>query len=204
MLTTEFFVTSLIVILIPGTGVMYTVSTGLVCGGRASIDAAAGCTAGIVPHLLACIAGLSVALHLSALAFQLIRYAGCCYLFYLAWSMWRQHGTLAFSRPMDGKDLAKIISRGFLINILNPKLSLFFLAFLPLFISPESGPPTLQLITLAGVFMAMTFGVFVLYGLLANSVRRYLVNGPARLRYLQRSFAAAFALLGLKLAISER
>ncbi len=204
MLNTEFLLTSLVVVLIPGTGVIYTVSNGLFLGWRASIAAAFGCTAGIIPHLSASILGLSAILHMSALAFQGIKFAGACYLLYLARSMWRETGSLNFNSPSMGNGLWHIFVRGFLINILNPKLSIFFLAFLPFFISPDASSPTVQMLILSVVFMAMTLVIFILYGLSANVVRRHVVNSPRMIHWLQRSFAATFAVLGLKLAMTER
>ena len=204
MPSTEFFLTSLVVILIPGTGVIYTVSTGLFRGRRESIAAAAGCTAGILPHLLASILGLSAILHMSALAFQSIKFIGAGYLLYLAWSMWRETGALQFDSHAQARDLLQIATRGFLINILNPKLSIFFLAFLPLFVSGSAASPISQMVLLAMVFMAMTLLVFILYGISANGVRRYVVHSPRTIQRVQRSFAAIFALLGLKLALAEQ
>jgi threonine/homoserine/homoserine lactone efflux protein len=204
MFSTEFFLTSLVVVLIPGTGVIYTVSIGLFLGWRGSIAAAFGCTAGIIPHLTASILGLSAILHMSALAFQAVKFAGVLYLLYLAWSMWRESGPLQFNSPSANKGLWQIASRGFLINILNPKLSIFFLAFLPLFVSPSSSSPTFQLFILSMLFMAMTLIIFILYGLSANGVRKYVVNSPRMILWLQRSFAACFAALGAKLATTEQ
>lgn len=203
MLNTEFLLTSLVVVLIPGTGVIYAVSTGLFLGWRASIAAAIGCTAGILPHLLASILGLSAILHMSALAFQIVKFAGAGYLLFLAWSMWRETGALQFNAPRQNNGMWRIAVRGVLINILNPKLSIFFLAFLPLFISPSSGSPSLQMFILSGAFMAMTLFIFILYGISANVVSGYVVHSPLRVVRLQRSFAAIFAALGLKLAMSE-
>jgi threonine/homoserine/homoserine lactone efflux protein len=204
MLSTEFYITSLVVVLIPGTGVIYTISNGLFLGWRASIAAAFGCTAGIIPHLTASILGLSAILHTSALAFQFVKYAGVTYLLYLAWAMWRQTGALKFESKPSKKGLWQIIKRGFLINILNPKLSIFFLAFLPLFVATDSTSPTLQMVILSIIFMAMTFIIFVLYGISANGVRRYFVSSPKILMWLQRTFAATFAALGAKLAMTEQ
>lgn len=204
MLNTEFLITSLVVVLIPGTGVIYTVSNGLFLGWRASIAAAIGCTAGIIPHLSASILGLSAILHMSALAFQSIKFAGAGYLLYLAWSMWRETGSLQFNAHSTEDGLWQIARRGFFINILNPKLSIFFLAFLPLFVSPNASSPSLQLIILSIVFMAMTLVIFIFYGLLANGFRRYVANSPKIVRWIQRSFAVTFAALGVKLAVTER
>lgn len=204
-MNTEFILTSLVVVLLPGTGVIYTVSTGLFRGWRASIAAAAGCTAGIVPHLLASVAGLSAILHTSALAFQLLKYAGAGYLLYLAWSMWRETGALSFTAGNAENRFSKIAVRGLLINILNPKLSIFFLAFLPQFIRPHGTLPVLlQLGLLSGVFMLMTLVVFILYGCLAHRVREAFTGSPRPLRLVQRSFALLFAGLGARLAMSEQ
>ena len=127
----EFLVTSLIVVLLPGTGVLYTLSIGLVNGARASLFAALGCTLGIVPHLLASVMGLTAVMHTSSLAFQLLKFLGVAYLFYLAWMMWKESAVIEIHHEVKEKKLISISVRGFLINILNPKLSIFFLAFLP-------------------------------------------------------------------------
>ncbi|MBT8350617.1 MAG: LysE family translocator [Deltaproteobacteria bacterium] len=204
MFSTEFLITSLVVVLIPGAGVIYTVSTGLFLGWRASIAAAFGCTAGIIPHLSASILGLSAILHMSALAFQAVKYAGAAYLLYLAWAMWRETGALKFNSTSTQNGLWQIATKGILINILNPKLSIFFLAFLPLFVSPSHSSPTTQMIILGFMFMAMTLVIFILYGISANGVRRYVVNSPRVILWLQRSFAATFAAFGIKLAMTEQ
>jgi threonine/homoserine/homoserine lactone efflux protein len=204
MFSAEFLLTSLVVVLMPGTGVIYTVSTGLFSGWRASIAAALGCTAGITPHLTASILGLSAILHMSATVFQIIKFAGAAYLIYLAWCMWRETGALRFDQQGKKNSCWQIAVKGFLINILNPKLSIFFLAFLPLFISANTLSPLLQLLLLSLVFMCMTLGIFILYGICANSVRTYVIRSPKTIHYLQRSFAAVFALLGVKLAMTAK
>lgn len=204
MFSTDFLLTSLVVVLIPGTGVIYTVSTGLFSGWRASIAAAFGCTTGIIPHLTVSILGLSAILHMSAIAFQVIKYAGVIYLMYLSWSMWRQTGSLQVNSPESTKSLWQIVAKGFLINILNPKLSIFFLAFLPLFVSPNVSSPMFQMLILSVVFMAMTLIVFILYGISANYVRKYIVSSSKATTWLQKSFAAIFAVLAVKLAMTEQ
>lgn len=204
MITSEFLLTSLVVVLVPGTGVIYTVSTGLFMGWRASIAAALGCTAGILPHLLGCILGLSAILHLSAVAFQILKFAGAAYLLYLAWSMWRDKGTIKFDASGQKNSFMQIVSKGFLINILNPKLSIFFLAFLPQFISSKGLAPSIQMAILSAVFMLLTFIVFVAYGCLADRVSACLTDSPSAIRKVQQSFAVAFAGLGVKLALTEQ
>jgi len=206
MITTDFLITSLIVVLIPGTGVVFTVSTALILGKRAAVFAALGCTAGIVPHLLATVLGLAALLHMSALAFQALKFAGAAYLLYLAWATWRDKQAFAVDQaaPATTRSPIGIAAKAFLLNILNPKLSIFFLAFLPQFVPAGATSPLPHLLTLSGVFMAMTFAVFVVYGLLANGFRRAVIDSPRVQSWLRRSFAAAFAGLGVNLAVSDR
>ncbi len=203
MLSVNFLITCLIVVLIPGTGVIFTVSTGLTAGRRASLFAALGCTLGILPHLLASVLGLSALLHTSALAFEVLKYAGVAYLLYLAYATWRDRSAFAMNDTSTIATAHSLIIRGFLLNILNPKLTLFFLAFLPQFVTPGSTAPALQMLVLSGVFMAMTLAVFVIYGLLANGFRRAVIESPQVQNWLRRSFAATFAGLGLNLAFAQ-
>jgi threonine/homoserine/homoserine lactone efflux protein len=204
MITIDFLITSLVVVLIPGTGVLFTISTGLALGKRASIFAALGCTAGIVPHLLATVLGLAAILHMGAVAFQALKFAGAAYLLYLAYATWRDKEALTVDKEPTMASAKSLVTRAFLLNILNPKLSIFFLAFLPQFVAQDAPSPLLQLFTLSGIFMLMTFVVFVMYGLLANGFRNAVINSPRVKSWLRRSFAAAFAGLGLNLAFSDR
>src|SRR5438874_5065453 len=204
MITVEFLVTSLIIVLIPGTGVVFTVSTGLLRGRRASVFAAVGCTAGIVPHLLASVLGLAALMHTSALAFEMIKYAGVIYLLYLAYATWRDKSAFAIDQAPSGTTAVGLVIKAILLNILNPKLTIFFLAFLPQFVDQSASSPLAQLLLLSFVFMAMTFVVFVAYGLLAHAFRSAVIESPRIQSWLRRGFAAAFAGLGTQLAISER
>jgi threonine/homoserine/homoserine lactone efflux protein len=204
MLSLEFLVTSLIVTLIPGTGVIYTVSTGLAQGRRASVFASLGCTAGIIPHLLATILGLAALMHSSALAFQVLKFAGVAYLLYVAIATWRDKAAFAIDDASATSSANAIAVKALLLNILNPKLTLFFLAFLPQFVRPGSGAPLLQLLLLSAVFMGMTFIVFVSYGLLAHAFRRTVIESPRVQRWFRRSFAASFLGLGVDLAFAEK
>ena len=204
MLSPEFLLTALVVALIPGTGVIYTVSSGLFYGFRASALAAFGCTLGVVPHLLASILGLSFILQLSAAVFQGLKFAGALYLLYLAWTMWREQGALSFRPALSEQTSRQIVVKAVLLNLLNPKLILFFFAFLPLAISPEAASPLAQLFFLSLVFMLVTLVIFLGYGLLASRFRQHVAGSPKITRWLRRSFAVAFAALGLKLALTSR
>jgi threonine/homoserine/homoserine lactone efflux protein len=204
MLTLEFLITSFIVVLIPGTGVIYTVSTGLVQGRKASVFAALGCTAGIVPHLLATVLGLAAVMHTSALAFQAMKYAGVAYLLYIAFATWRDKSAFAIDGTPAARTAAGLIGKAFLLNILNPKLTIFFLAFLPQFVQTGTNDPLFQLLILSATFMAMTFIVFVVYGFLAHVFRAAVIESPRVQSWLRRGFAATFASLGANLALTEK
>lgn len=203
MISTQFLVTSLLVVLIPGTGTLYTVSTGISRGRRAAIAAAFGCTLGIVPHLIASALGLSAIMNMGAEVFSAVKLAGAAYLLYLAWQMWKDTGVVGLEGRSADLTASATVWRAIVLNLLNPKLTIFFLAFLPNFISPGAGPAPAQLMTLSTVFMAMTFAVFALYALIAGSARRVL-SGPSVMRWIQRSFAVVFAGLAIDLALSER
>jgi threonine/homoserine/homoserine lactone efflux protein len=199
----EFFITSLIVVIAPGTGVVYTLANGLSLGHRASIIAAFGCTLGILPHITAAVLGLAAVLHASATIFQIVKFAGVAYLLYMAWGALREKGGLDVDQAIDARQGWSIASKGFLINILNPKLSMFFLAFLPQFVSGPAEGAVPQMLGLGGIFMLMTFAVFVVYGLSAAWMRHHIISRPAVLTWMRRTFAAAFVALGAKLALAE-
>lgn len=204
MISLEFLLTSLVVVLVPGTGVIYTVSTGITQGRRASVYAALGCTAGIVPHLLATLLGLAAVMHTSALAFHALRYAGVAYLFYVAWATWRDRSAFAVDGSLARVSPAGLVTKAFLLNILNPKLTIFFLAFLPQFVDAHAPHPLAQLLALSAVFMAMTFAVFVVYGCVAHAFRAHVIGSAIVQRWLRHGFAAAFAGLGIRLAVDEK
>jgi threonine/homoserine/homoserine lactone efflux protein len=207
-MTPEFLLTSMIVVLMPGTGVIYTLSCGLFQGRVASIAAAFGCTLGILPHMAASMLGLAALLHASAVSFQVVKFAGVAYLLYLAWGMWRETGTLRVSEPEGGNGesggLLRVSIRGFLVNILNPKLSIFFLAFLPQFTPADAVDPLWVMAGHSAVFMLMTFVIFVLYGMFAALARARVIASQGVMRWLRRCFAGVFAALGVRLALMER
>jgi threonine/homoserine/homoserine lactone efflux protein len=200
----EFLLTSLIIVASPGTGAIYTIAAGLTRGGKASVLAAFACTLGIVPHLLAAMMGLAALLHASALAYELVKYAGVAYLLWMAWQTLKEQGALKVETKADRRSAWRVLVDGVAINVLNPKLSIFFVAFLPQFIAVGEASPLSRMLELSGVFMAMTFVVFALYGLFAAAMRDKVVSRPAVMAWLRRTFAAAFVALGAKLALTER
>ncbi|AFL68126.1 LysE family translocator [Sulfurospirillum barnesii] len=204
MISIEFLITSLIVVLIPGTGVLFTISTGLAQGRKASVYAALGCTAGIVPHLLATVFGLAAIMHTSALAFEVLKIVGVLYLFYLAYMTWKDKSGFEAQAISSHSSALSLAIKAFLLNILNPKLTIFFLAFLPQFVSPETTSPLGDMVVLSVVFMLMTFIVFVIYGLLAHGFRHSVIESHRVQTWLRRGFALTFAGLGIQLASSSQ
>ena len=200
----EFLLATLIIVASPGTGVVYTLAAGLSRGARASLLAAFACTLGVVPHLVAALTGLAALLHASALAFEIVKYAGVAYLLYMAWQSLRENGALQVEPGTDQRPALRIVIDGVLVNILNPKLSIFFVAFLPQFISPVDPSPLSSMMELSGVFMAMTFVVFAVYGVFAAAMRERVVSRPSAMAWMRRTFAAAFVMLGARLALTER
>jgi threonine/homoserine/homoserine lactone efflux protein len=203
MISFQFLVTAIVVVLIPGTGVVYTLALGLGQGRRAAIAAAFGCTLGIVPHLAAAILGLAAILHTSAILFTAVKLAGVAYLLWLAWQSLAAGGALAIAPDRNRETDWRIARRGALINILNPKLSIFFLALLPPFLSGTPATATSEMLMLGAIFMALTFIIFVLYGIFAAAARDRLLSSARAMRWLNRSFAAIFAALAGRLALER-
>ncbi len=199
----EFWITTFIVVASPGTGAVYTIATGLGRGGRASVLAAFACTLGIIPHLLAAMMGLAALLHTSALLFDLVKYAGVAYLLWMAWQTLKEKGAMRISGDETRRSARRVIVDGIALNLLNPKLSIFFVAFLPQFMTKDAAHPLAEMLALSGVFMGMTFVVFALYGLFAAAMRDHVITRPAVMAWLRRGFAAAFVALGARLAVQQ-
>ena len=202
-MTIAFWLTTLVIVATPGTGALYTIAAGISRGTRASIIAAVGCTLGILPHMLAAITGLAALLHTSAVAFQVLKYAGVAYLLYLAYKTFRDRS------PMNVEDAApisawKVIYQAVLINVLNPKLTIFFFAFLPQFVSTTDPNSLLTMLMLSGMFMLVTFVVFAIYGVFAAAFRKHVISRPRVVTWMRRGFAATYVVLAGRLALPER
>ena len=199
-----FLITSLVIVATPGTGALYTLAAGLTRGSRASILAAFACTLGTVPHLVAAITGLAAVLHASGIAFNVIKYAGVAYLLYMAWATWRDKGALSVDESSRPSSWRSVIAAGITLNLLNPKLTIFFFAFLPQFV-PAGEPGALaKMLGLSAVFMVMTFVVFALYGVAAAALRDKVLSRPRLVQRIRRAFAATFVALSARLAVESR
>jgi threonine/homoserine/homoserine lactone efflux protein len=196
--------TSLVVVVSPGTGVLYTMAAGLSRGARASVIAAVGCTLGIVPHMVAAITGLAALLHTSAVAFQALKYVGVAYLLFVAWRTLKEKGALTVQSETGPRSASSVIISAILVNILNPKLTIFFFAFLPQFVSANDPHGFIRMVELSAVFMLLTLIVFVGYGSFAAAIRKHVVSRPKVLTWMRRVFAGAFIALGARLAFADR
>ena len=203
-MTLTFLLTSLVICVSPGTGALYSIAAGLTRGARAGVLAAFACTLGVLPHAAAAVTGLAALLHASGVAFAVVKYAGVAYLVYLAWATWRDTGVLAVDRSDERRSARQVIVSGVTLNLLNPKLTVFFFAFLPQFVPAGTPHTLLHMLALSAVFMAMTFGTFVVYGLLAAATRERVLARPQLLTRMRRVFAACFLALSGRLALESR
>lgn len=207
-MTPEFWVASIVVTATPGTGALFTIAAGLARGTWAGLIAAVGCTLGIVPHLALALTGAAALLAASPVAFEMIKWLGVAYLLYMAWGMWRQAGVLApeadRARPGDSPSIGRVIGSAVLVNLLNPKLTIFFFVFLPMFVDPVVDGAVLRMAGLGLVFMAITLVIFAGYGVCAAWLRRYVIGRPTVMRWLGRGFAAMFVFLAAVLAFTHQ
>ena len=203
-MSTAFLLTSLIVVASPGTGVLYTMAAGLSRGARASVIAAIGCTLGIIPHMVAAITGLAALLHTSAVAFKILKYVGVAYLLLIAWRTLNEKGALTVKEESVSRSAANVIISAILVNILNPKLTIFFFAFLPQFVSAKDPYVLIRMVEFSAVFMLLTLVIFVVYGIFAAAIRKHVIARPRVLTWMRRLFAGAFVALGARLAFTDR
>ena len=202
-MSVAFLLTTLVVVATPGAGALFTIGAGLGRGRRASLVAAFGCTIGIVPHLVAAATGLAALMHASALAFQGLKYAGVAYLLFLAWTTLRDKGALGVD-AVEPSSAWRTIRQAVLLNLLNPKLTIFFVAFLPQFVHPDEPNALWHMLGLSAVFMLVTLVVFAGYGVFAAAMRTRVLARPRVLAWLRRSFTGSYVLLAGRLAVTDR
>ncbi|WP_248582110.1 LysE family translocator [Nocardioides sp. InS609-2] len=199
-----FLLTSLVIVATPGTGALFTLAAGLTRGAKASVLAAFACTLGTVPHMVAAVTGLAAVLHASGVAFQVIKYAGVAYLLYMAWTTWRDQGALGVDEDAGPASWRSVVWSGITLNLLNPKLTIFFFAFLPQFVPAGQPGSLVKMLVLSSVFMAMTFVVFAGYGLAAAALRDKVLSRPRLVDRIRKVFAVTFAALAGRLAVETR
>jgi threonine/homoserine/homoserine lactone efflux protein len=200
----SFVLTSFVICVSPGIGALFTMGAGLARGTRAGLLAAFACTLGTVPHAVAALTGLAAVLHASGVAFQAVKYAGVAYLLWMAWSTWRDTGALRVDTDGSPAGVRAVITTGITANLLNPKLTLFFFAFLPQFVPAGSPDTLLRMAGLSTVFMAMTFVTFAAYAVAAGALRDRVLTRPRLVTRIRKVFAASFLLLSARLAVESR
>lgn len=205
-ISVEFLLTSLVVAVVPGTGVVYTVSSSIGGGWRHGFFAAIGCTSGVVPHVLAAMLGLSGVMQAGALAFEAVRWVGVAYLVFMGVSMIRDGGALQLDQDQSASTdpMGLVVRRGILLNLLNPKLTVFFMAFLPQFLDTPPGLLDPRLIGLGAVFMLVTLAVFVVYAWASAAVRERVLGAPAVLRWVERTLGTLVIGFAARLAVTDR
>jgi threonine/homoserine/homoserine lactone efflux protein len=203
-MTPEFMLTTLIVVASPGAGALFTIAAGIARGWRASLVAAFACTLGIVPHVIAAVTGLAAIMHASALAFSIVKWFGVVYLLYLAWKTFRDQSMFDVQTGTTQTSTLRVIGSGVLVNTLNPKLTIFFFAFLPQFVAPGSADAVASMIWLSAIFMAVTLVVFSVYGVFAAALRRQVISRPRVVSWIRRSFGATYLVLAGRLAVQSR
>jgi threonine/homoserine/homoserine lactone efflux protein len=199
-----FLLTTLVVVATPGTGAVFSIAAGLSRGMKAGIVAGFGCTLGVIPHMVAAITGLAAILNASAVAFEAIKWLGVAYLLFLAWQTLRDTSTIEVDEDRAPASFWRVIGTAVLINLLNPKLTIFFFAFLPQFVPAGDANGTWHMVGLSLVFMALTFVVFALYGIFAATMRAQVIGRPRVVTWLRRTFAATYVLLAGRLALDSR
>ena len=203
-MTWSFLLTSFVICVTPGIGALFTLAAGLARGTRAGVLAAFACTLGTVPHAVAAITGLAALLHASGVAFQAVKYAGVAYLLWMAWQTWRDTGALQVDSDASPAGVRQVLTTGITVNLLNPKLTLFFFAFLPQFVPTGSSGTLVRMVGLSVVFMAMTFVTFVGYAVAAGALRDRVLTRPRLVTRIRKVFAASFVLLSAQLAVQSR
>lgn len=198
-----FLMTTLVVVATPGTGAVFSIAAGLSRGAKAGIVAAFGCTLGVIPHMVAAITGLAAILNASAIAFQAIKWLGVAYLVYLGWNTFRDKSLIDVDASTTPASSWSVIRTAILINLLNPKLTIFFFAFLPQFVPAGEVNGTWHMVGLSLIFMVLTFVVFALYGVFAATMRNQVITRPKVMAWLRRTFAATYVLLAGRLAVES-
>jgi threonine/homoserine/homoserine lactone efflux protein len=172
----------LALVLLPGPNLIYIVTRGVDGGRRAAVASALGVETATLLHVVAAAAGVSALLASSAAAFEVVRYAGAGYLAYLGVRTLLTRGEAGEQGPTPPAGGARVYAEGFVVNLLNPKVALFFLAFLPQFVDPGAGPTSLQVLALGAVFVAISLPLDLLYAVGAGSIGARLRGRPALMR----------------------
>lgn len=198
-----FLMASMALTIAPGPDNIFVMTQGITRGRKPAIVTALGMCSGISVHTIAAAFGISAVFYSSAVAFNMVKYAGAAYLLYLAYRTMKERSAVTFSGA-DDRNGSALFKRGFIMNVLNPKVALFFLAFLPQFVTPDARYFPLQMLLLGFIFMVQAVIIFCLIGYFSGSIGRFLLSRPEVARRLDWLTAGVFASLGIRLAFAER
>ncbi|WP_226582696.1 LysE family translocator [Halobacillus litoralis] len=188
----------------PGPDILFVIAQSISQNKKAGIITALGLCTGLIVHISAAALGVSAVIYQSAIAFDVVKYAGAVYLLYLAWQSFRDKGSTLISEGQKSLTYNSLYKKGILMNILNPKVSLFFLALLPQFVNRSSGYVPLQMTLLGGIFLLQAFGVFVLVSLLSDKIRSLLIRNTQVAGKLNVIQGTVLGIIGLQIALSEK
>jgi len=189
---------------LPGPDIIFVLTQSISQGKIAGIATASGLCTGVLVHTTAAALGVSAIVYQSALAFTVLKYVGAAYLLYLAWQALREGDRVLSSGPVQISDVPALYKRGIFMNVLNPKVALFFLAFLPQFVNLEAGSVPTQMILLGIVFMVQAWLIFSVISVFAGTIGNKVLERPGIGKYIKWGKAGIFTAIGVQLAVSHR
>ncbi|MFC7442206.1 LysE family translocator [Laceyella putida] len=190
--------------LLPGPDILFVLSQSVFQGKKDGLAISLGLCTGLIAHTLAAALGVSMILYHSALAFHVLKIAGVAYLLYLAWQSLKATGEASLQPAEKKQSLGALYKRGILMNLLNPKVSIFFLAFFPQFVEAQAGHVPLQMLTLGFVFIAQALVIFTAVSLIAGKLGERFLQKHLKGKWVNYGTAGIFALLGIRLAFVEK
>ncbi|MCM3713351.1 LysE family translocator [Alkalihalobacillus oceani] len=199
----SFLGAAIVLTLMPGPDNLFVLAQSIAKGKQAGIATALGLCTGLLGHISAAVIGLSAVIYQSALAFTIVKYAGAAYLLFLAYKAFRAKETGFGPLSADPLDYRALYKKGVIMNLLNPKVSLFFLAFLPQFIHYEAGPVAGQMLVFGLIFLLQALILFSLISVFAGKIGTFLRKSPALARKINLIEGSLFAFIGLRIAFSE-
>ena len=195
---------TLLVVIAPGPGMLFVISRGLANGRKAGVISALGTSTGIAIHILAAAFGLSLIIYATEVGFQIMKWVGGLYLLFLAWKAFTHRQGLLIDSDKSDTSHTSLFWQGILVNALNPKVALFFMAFIPQFVKPASWSIPVQTIVLGSIFMVFTVIIFIVYGVSASMIRKWVIERPRVHKVIDWTTGSLFVFLGIRLALSNR
>lgn len=199
-----FITASTLLALAPGPDNIFVLTQSMIKGAKPGVFVTLGLCSGLVFHTSAVALGVAAIFQTSLIAFNILKFLGAGYLLYLAYMSFTSNSKSSIKANQDNLTLSKLYKRGIIMNITNPKVSIFFLAFLPQFTNPANGSVTLQIFILGAIFMLCAFLVFSSIALLAGKLGNWFNRSPNAENILNKVAGTVFAGLAIKLALSER